>query len=131
MPRPAPFIATLLAAASLAACGSSDDGSTPTGPGTQGGGSPSGPSSAQVSTCAADRSGFSALQASGVSCDTARRVMLAWKPQAPCAPSDGGSRASCSVLGFRCLSVAVGTSNGALAVSCSRPGRSLSFGYAR
>lgn len=102
-------------------CGSSDEGSTE---GTSGGRVPesTAPPGATARSCTA--AGVAGVRVSGVSCARARAVASSWDGEEGCRAPQGGSRASCSVEGFRCLGAA--TDRG-LAVSCARPGRSFSF----
>jgi hypothetical protein len=122
------LVACLAAAALLlASCGDDDDGSEPT---TQQANPPAtatqdvggAPVGASARECNPQRPAFSDLRATGLGCTAARTVVFAWARSGPCRPS--GSRSACSVQGFRCLSTRAG---GAVAVDCSRPGRSLSF----
>lgn len=118
----------VLAAALLAGCGSSSSssgGSTQTGStapskaGTSGG--PIGASARSCDTHAGDAEG---LRAVGVSCGEARRVLYGWQRTGACSSPSGASRSSCSTGSYRCLGAK--TDRG-VAVSCSRPGRSVAF----
>jgi hypothetical protein len=118
-------IATLaLAAALLAGCGSSGDGSTSTGsapPSSSGATAPAGASAQSCETQAVDAE---ALRATGLGCDQAGRLMLAWQRDPGCAPAKGASRSSCTVSSYRCLGVVAAEG---VAVSCAQPGRSIAF----
>jgi hypothetical protein len=76
---------------------------------------------------------LSGLRATGVDCGPARQVMFAWADAGGrCRPTPGESRSACSVKGYRCLAVTVGTeSGGGTAVNCATEGRSISFRYGR
>lgn len=117
-----PLAIAALAAALLAGCGSSSDeaGST-TAPKAGGSGAPAG---ASAHACAIDAGGASGLRVTAVSCGKGQKAALAWQRDAGCRPAAGGSQAGCTVAGYRCIATA--TDRG-LAVSCSRPGRSIAF----
>ena len=128
----APLAIVALAALLLAGCGgsSSDEGSTPGGPaqderqapsGVDGGGGPVGAAARSCDTNAVD---VEALRATGVSCGQARQVMFGWQQASACDGRPGASRSSCTSRSYRCL--ATRTDRG-VAVSCSRPGRSIAF----
>jgi hypothetical protein len=53
-----------------------------------------------------------------------QRVRVAWERNPDCKPPPGASRWGCSVGIYRCQGVVTGRG---LSISCSRPGRSLSF----
>jgi hypothetical protein len=86
------------------------------------------PQGAAVRDCAGTSAGVDALRVSGVGCPTGRNVAASWTAKNDCAPPAGASRTSCTVGDYRCLSTA--TERG-LAVSCARPGRSISFIFKR
>ncbi|MFN8160096.1 MAG: hypothetical protein U0R52_03510 [Solirubrobacterales bacterium] len=67
------------------------------------------------------------LRVTGVGCRQGSAVLSAWVTRG-CAPGAGESRSSCTVRRFRCLSVRGGRG---VSVSCSRPGRSISFLWVR
>jgi hypothetical protein len=116
------LITAIAAALALAACGSDDDsGDTATQETTvqSVGAAPIG---ASARSCPTDGA-LTELRAAGVGCDTARKVMVTWN-QPRCLPESGASRSQCTVGGYRCQ--AVRTERG-LAVSCARPGKSISF----
>jgi len=68
--------------------------------------------------------GAEQVRATGVGCDTARRVVAAWASDEACSTPTGESRYSCSVDGYRCLGA---MSEHRIAVSCARQGSSVSF----
>jgi hypothetical protein len=101
-------------------CGSSDTNSA--GEGTTTG--TAAPPGALALACTGAPTGIvEALRTSGVGCRTGRLVAAGWTASDACA-AHGTSRTSCAVSGYRCLGIA--TERG-LAVSCARPGRSISF----
>jgi hypothetical protein len=65
-----------------------------------------------------------ALRASGVTCDQARRLADGWQRQGACSSPAGASRVACSSGPYRCTGTRTGRGT---AVSCSRPGRSVAF----
>jgi hypothetical protein len=110
----------LLAAILASGCGSSgtksssEEGSTKT----------AAPPGAAVLACAGAPAGVGTLRASGVDCATGRLVAAGWTAKDACGANTGTSRTSCGIGGYRCLGIA--TERG-LAVSCARPGHSISF----
>lgn len=60
----------------------------------------------------------------GVGCDVGRGVVAAWASKPACAAPAGASRFSCTIGEYRCLAAA---SERGIAVSCSRPGSSVTF----
>jgi hypothetical protein len=114
------MLAVALVAVLASGCGSSGpknssgEGSTKT----------AAPPGAAVLACAGAPVGVGALRASGVGCATARRVAAGWTARDTCGANAGTSRTSCTVGGYRCLTTV--TERG-LAISCARPGRSISF----
>jgi len=117
VPGRAALLPTLaLAAALLAGCGSGGGG-TATAPG------PSAPVGATPHVCGGGVDSAKSA-ATGVACPAARKVMAGWRRSSACAAAAGASRAACTVGAYRCLSVRAG---GGVAVSCARPGRSISF----
>lgn len=131
--RLAAVLATLLAAALAFGCGSSGGGdgtsgapATETAPpareGYRGGRqAPAGAASRSCETRAVDAG---RLRATAVSCDEARRVMLAWQRAEGCGLIGDASRGSCAVRSYRCLSTKTGRG---VSVSCSQSGRSIAF----
>jgi hypothetical protein len=120
-----PLAIVALATALLAGCGGSSPGSgstsstiAPKGSGTT---APAGASTQKCETQAVDAG---ELQASDVSCEEARRLLLGWQRQPSCARPQGASRSACTVRSYRCLSVS--TSRG-LAVGCARRGKAIAF----
>lgn len=114
-----------LAAALLAGCGSSSDGSDGAGStAAPTAGEPGTPAGASARACAIGAGGASGLRVTAVSCGKGEEAVIAWRRDATCRPSAGGSRAGCTVAGYRCIATA--TDRG-LAVSCARPGRSIAF----
>jgi hypothetical protein len=141
--RGSALMAFLVAALVLAGCGDSDDstepGSEPTTqqptapPATATQSTGGAPIGAQAQSCKTGSVALSELRATGVDCGAARRVMFAWADAGGrCRPEPGGSRSACSIKGYRCLAVAVGTgSGGGTAVNCAAQGRSISFRHGR
>jgi hypothetical protein len=114
-----------LAAAPLAGCGSSSDGSDGAGStAAPKAGGASAPAGAAAHACAIDAGGASGLRVTAVSCGKAQKTVLAWQKDAVCRPAAGGSEAGCTVAGYRCIATA--TDRG-LTVSCARPGHSIAF----
>jgi hypothetical protein len=103
-----------------AGCGSSGSGSSSS-EATEGRGAPAG---ATARTCADSAHGVAELRATGGTCSLAAEVAGSWTAEAGCAPAPSASRTSCAVGRYRCLAVATGKG---FAVSCARPGRSISF----
>lgn len=120
-----PITIIALAAAVLGGCGgSSESDSTETGSGTAPqGGAATAPAGASAQSCG-DAGGAEAVRATGVSCNAARKVVIAWQRDDSCVGSQGISRISCKVRPYRCI--ATRTDRG-LAVSCAAPGRSIAF----
>jgi hypothetical protein len=128
MKRSAVAVLAVLAAALLVAgCGGgSGSGSSSTAP--AGGGSkkataPNAPAGSKVVACAESRMETKQLRAAAVDCETARATMRHWESSHACTLGDG-SRASCSLGGFRCQAVRV--DKGA-AVSCAGPQGDVSW----
>lgn len=121
----APLTIVALAAALLAGCGSSSDGSDGAGStaAPKAGGS-SAPAGASAHACAIDAGGASGLRVTAVSCGKGQKTAIAWQRDASCKPATGGSQAGCTVAGYRCIATA--TDRG-LAVSCARPGHAIAF----
>lgn len=82
------------------------------------------PSGVSVQSCSGNSSGVGGLRVSGAGCATGRQVVAGWTSKKACARRAGVSRTSCSVGAYRCLGA---VSERGLAVSCARPGRSVSF----
>lgn len=118
-----PVAAGLLAVALLAilasGCGSSDTGSS-----GEGSTKTTAPQGAAAPACADAPADIGALRVSGVGCATGREVVADWIAKGACSTPATASRTSCTVGGYRCLGTA--TEHG-LAVSCARPGQSISF----
>jgi hypothetical protein len=85
--------------------------------------SPSGPSGVRAQSCRPEGE-IAALRTVGESCKTAVAVAADWSRRAGCSAPEGVSRFACTVRGYRCLGTAAGRG---IAVSCARPGRSISF----
>jgi hypothetical protein len=69
--------------------------------------------------------GTEGLRVTGIGCDVGRGVVAAWTRTRSCSTPAGASRYACTVHeDFRCLGA---SADGGIAVSCSRPGGSLSF----
>jgi hypothetical protein len=115
----------LVAAALLAAgCGSSGSGSgdeSSSAPAADPAGASPG---ATAKSCTAGMQGVATLRATGVSCATAVQVAAGWTASPGCVPSGGSTRTSCEVGRYRCLGL---PADRGVAVSCARPGRSVSF----
>lgn len=121
-----PIIALALLLAALNGCGGSSEGSgSTTSPGASSSTSPAG---ASVHACPLDVGGVKGLRATAVSCGEAQRLAGAWLHSSGCAASPGASHSACTVRGYRCIGTA--TDRG-LSVSCSRPGRAVSFTFRR
>ena len=116
-----PLAIVALAAALLAGCGSSDEGSETGAPPASDSTAPAG---ASARSCASDSTEVKGLRATGIGCTQARLLVGEWEASASCAAPVGSSRSSCSLGGFRCLAAA--TDRG-LAVSCARSGQSVAF----
>jgi hypothetical protein len=117
-------VLTVAALAILASgCGSSSTNSS-----GEGSTKTAAPHGAAVLTCTITPGGVRVLRANGVGCATGRHVVASWTAKNACTAHPGASRTSCSVGDYRCLGTA--TDRG-LAVSCARPGRSISFVIAR
>jgi hypothetical protein len=109
-------VALLAAALALAGCGSSAET-------TQRAATPKAPLGSSVTSCHEDLLSGPA-RAVGASCAEARSVVTRWVHAPSCMSSAGESRGSCTVGGYGCLSTR--TDRG-VAVSCTRPGRAVSF----
>ena len=125
--RVAPIL-ILAAAVLLAGCGSSEEDateSTQQGPEARGipGVSPENLSPG-VEGCRSEIPSNGRLIATGVRCAVARAVASGWNEDPSCAPPGRRSRSACTVEGFRCLSI---SADRGIAVSCSRPERSVAF----
>lgn len=105
-------------------CGASDE-TTESGSSSGGAASTSKPpAGAAARDCAAAVAGISRLRVTEVDCPTGQDVVFGWDEKGSCRAPAGASRVSCNVGGYRCLGAA--TESG-LAVSCARPGHSVSF----
>jgi uncharacterized protein YceK len=114
--RLAAFVSLVLAAALLAGCGSSGDG-------TMGGsGSATAPAGASARACALNGGGIERLRVTKVSCGEGQRVASGWRAAAQC--SKQGSRSGCAVRSYRCVATA---SDRGWSVSCAKPGKSIAF----
>lgn len=135
-----PLATVALAAGLLAGCG--DSGSGPAGTGPEGGsgsagarpeggtgsqpraGASSAPAGARARACGATATRARGLRVVAVTCEEGRRVLRAWGRGRGCRPAAGAGRGACTVRSYRCA--AVGADRG-IAVSCARPGRTVSF----
>jgi hypothetical protein len=110
----------ILVAATIGGCGSdaSEEGAG-TAPVPRSDGAPAG---AAASTCPDPAASTTSLRATGIECAEAGAVAEAWREAPACASA--AARSSCEIRGYRCLAVAA---DRGVAVSCARPGRSLSF----
>ena len=121
------LLATALCAALIGGCGSSGGDSSEAGGGepTARARTPEAPPGASARSCGNTTvKGTETLRVTGIGCDTGRGVVAAWAGDEACSSPAGESRYSCSVGEYRCLGAA--TAQG-IAVSCSRPGSSISF----
>lgn len=124
------WLAALAAGLALAAsgCGSSDEGTsseTTQSTSSNGGATTSTtPAGSRVEVCEGAIAGVGRVRASGTGCAIARGIVASWDNKVACGAAANGSRASCSVENYRCLGAA--TERG-LAVTCARPGSSISF----
>lgn len=103
-----------------AGCGSSGSGSSSAAR-PEGGQAPPG---ATARACGASAHGVGELRATGVACSVAAEVAGSWTAENGCATTANASRTACTVGRYRCLTV---IAERGLAVSCARPGRSISF----
>ncbi len=119
-----PIVVLALLLAALSGCGGSSGktGAT-TSPGASSSTSPAG---ASVRACPLDAGGVKRLRATGVSCGEAQSLAAAWRRSSGCPAAPGSSHSACTVRGYRCIGTV--TDRG-LAVSCSRPGRAVSFAF--
>jgi hypothetical protein len=85
--------------------------------------SPSGPSGVRARSCRPEGE-IASLRTVGENCGTALAVAADWSGRAGCSAPGDASRFACSVRGYRCLGTTAGRG---IAVSCARPGRSISF----
>jgi len=105
-------------------CGSSDE-TTESGSSSGGGATPSEqPVGATAQDCAAAVAGISRLRVTGVDCPAGQDVVVGWDEKGSCRAPAGASRVSCNVGDYRCLGAAA---ERGLAISCARPGHSVSF----
>jgi hypothetical protein len=122
------LVAVLTAALLSAGCGG---GSSSTGPagGTKEGGAPSqatapnAPAGSKVASCKENRMETKQLRATTVDCKTAVATMKHWESSHACTLGEG-SRASCSLDGFRCQAVKV---DAGASVSCERQGADVTW----
>jgi hypothetical protein len=119
-PAGACALALALVALPAVGCGSSGSGSS-SGARSEGSQTPPG---ATARTCAASTHGVGELRVTGVACSVAAEVAAAWAAEGGCATTASASRTACTVGRYRCLAIAA---ERGLAVSCARPGRSISF----
>jgi hypothetical protein len=122
--RPALSMATGMLAVALLAILASGCGSSGTDSSGEGSTKTTAPPGAAVLGCADAPAGVGALRASGVNCATGRDVVAGWTMKSACGAGADASRTSCEVGNYRCLGT---TTERGLAVSCARPGRSISF----
>lgn len=129
------MLSALLVAVALATaatgCGSSEGGSgygprdSTEEPRTATATTPEAPPGASARTCESGVAGAEEVRVTGIGCDVGLRVVAAWAAKPPCSAPAGGSRLSCSVHdGYRCLGA---SAERGIAVSCARPGASVSF----
>jgi hypothetical protein len=82
------------------------------------------PPGALARTCTGPMRGMGELRVTGMPCSVAAGIAGSWMANGRCAMPASASRGSCAIGRYRCLAAA--TERG-LAVSCARPGRSISF----
>jgi hypothetical protein len=121
--HPASSLGTGMLAVALVALLASGCGSSGTNSG-EGSTKTTAPRGAMALTCAGAPAGVEALRVSGVDCAAGRQVASAWTEKNGCGAVPGASRTSCTAGIYHCLGIA--TERG-LAISCARPGRSISF----
>ncbi|HET6570244.1 MAG TPA: hypothetical protein VFG58_02010 [Solirubrobacterales bacterium] len=121
------LLAVAVCAAIGGGCGSSggesseSSGGEPTARAT----TPSAPPGASARSCGNTTvAGTEGLRVTGIGCDVGRGVVAAWDDRPTCSRPARASRFSCTVGEYRCLAA---TSERGIAVSCSRPGSSISF----
>jgi len=107
----------------IGGCGSSGESTGDTAGTTTGASGSTAPVGAAAKACAS-AGGASDLRVTGIGCAAGRGVVGAWTNSSACSSAAGASRTSCSVDDYRCLGAAAARG---LAVSCARPGRSVSF----
>jgi hypothetical protein len=125
------LVLALVAALAAAGCGSSDTGTTespttePTRPSPTASQAPAG---AAMHGCTVLTRKVHEARATGVACTTAVEVADAWmaESESDCRLKATASRGSCTVGRHRYRCLATSTDRG-IAVSCSRPGRTISF----
>jgi hypothetical protein len=117
----------ILAALAATGCGSSaggSQGSSEAGA-TATATTPPAPPSAAARSCAGTVRGTEQVRVTGIACDIGRGVVAAWANKPACSSPPNASRFACSVYdGYRCLGA---TADRGIAVSCARPGSSISF----
>ncbi len=126
MPRIAvPLAAVALTAALLAGCGSSSDEDsvaqtrTAVAPAT----TSTAPIGASAESCGNTTvAGTTGLRVTGVGCPVGRGIVAAWSNRRACGGAT--SRPACTVAEYRCIAA---RTDAGLAVSCARPGHSISF----
>ncbi len=119
------LILALLAAAAPAGCGSSNDDATNEARTTATATTPPAPAGAAVWSCEGTVAGTGDVRVTGIGCDGGRGVVARWASEPSCSAPAGASRFACTVHGgYRCLGA--GAERG-IAVSCARPGSSVSF----
>jgi len=80
------------------------------------------PPGAAAQACAGTAAKAAELRVTGVRCAAGLGVVTAWSTKNDCRADT--SRPACTIGGYRCLSA---TGEHGFAVSCARPGRSISF----
>jgi hypothetical protein len=85
---------------------------------------PNAPAGSKVVSCKVSGGATVGLRATAIDCGTARATMRRWARERSCAMTEGASRGSCALGGFRCQAVRSG--RGA-AVSCARSGADVAF----
>jgi len=118
-------LAVLTAGLALAAAGCGSSGETTQSSSEAGEATTStAPPGARVETCRGAVAGVGQVRTSGTGCAVALGIVASWDSKKACDAPAGGSRTSCSVRGYRCLGA---SAERGLAVTCARPGSSLSF----
>jgi hypothetical protein len=120
-------LAALFAVGALTVgCGSSNDESdttTTSEPAATTSTTPAAPPGAMAESCGNTTvAGTSQLRVTGIGCPVGRGVVASWAKSDTCTADD--SRSACTVRGYRCIGA---RTDAGLAVSCARPGRSVSF----
>jgi len=122
--HPAISLDTGILAAALVAILASGCGSSGTETSGEGSTKTAAPPGVAMAACTGTPAGVEALRVSGVDCATERNIVAVWTAKNACSTPASASRTSCTAGAYRCLAI---TTERGLAVSCARPGRSISF----